>query len=294
MRKAGDPVGERGSASMRLVALCAFVLAFAAAASPQPPEIRYWPRPAGADALSEVAERQAPARIDPKLLVLIYHNLVFGRTGDIYNRDLYNFEHDLDFLTRNFRVIDFAELLDMREGRTKAATDVAVITFDDGDLSVYAIAYPLLKEYRLPATFFVIPAFVGTVGYMDWQQIREMSAYRDPDGRFPFSFESHSLTHRRLGELGADELRRELAESKRAIEEVTGREAAALALPFGSGAGDRAIIGAARELGYRIVRGSVPAAQGILELDPFDVRALSVENYSSDRLVREVLRLTGR
>jgi peptidoglycan/xylan/chitin deacetylase (PgdA/CDA1 family) len=36
-----------------------------------------------------------------------------------------------------------------------------IITFDDGDLSLYAIVYPLFRQYELEATIFLVPNFIG-------------------------------------------------------------------------------------------------------------------------------------
>ncbi len=108
-------------------------------------------------------EGPLPLRQDPKVLVLVYHNLVFGRKGGPTNRDIHNFQSEL-----------------------------AVLTFDDGDLSVYAIAYPLLRRFGIKATFFIVPSLVGEVGYISWDQLREMSAYVDPLRDRLFTFGSHT------------------------------------------------------------------------------------------------------
>jgi peptidoglycan/xylan/chitin deacetylase (PgdA/CDA1 family) len=189
---------------------------------------------------------QVPPRKDPKLLVVLYHNIVFGRTGNVYNRDLYNFEHDLAFLKRNFTITNFRAIL---TGTSLAKTDQVIITFDDGDLSIYAIVYPLFRQYELEATIFLVPNFIGEVGYMSWDQIREMSEYRTASGKKLFFFESHSLTHRMMGEMDAQEVRHELETSKQIIEEQIGEKVTVLALPFGSGAGDGTIINEAYDLG---------------------------------------------
>ena len=42
------------------------------------------------------------------------------------------------------------------------------ITFDDGDITNYRNAYPILKEFGLNAYFFIIVATSGTDGYMEW------------------------------------------------------------------------------------------------------------------------------
>jgi peptidoglycan/xylan/chitin deacetylase (PgdA/CDA1 family) len=124
-----------------------------------------------------------------------------------------------------------------------------IITFDDGDLSLYAIVYPLFRQYELEATIFLVPNFIGEVGYMSWDQIREMSEYRTASGKKLFFFESHSLTHRMMGEMDAQEVRHELETSKQIIEEQIGEKVTVLALPFGSGAGDGTIINEAYDLG---------------------------------------------
>ena len=262
--------------------------------SPSPP-VRYW-KPALNEVNSSLnfssmdVKQQVPARKDPKLLVLLYHNIVYGRTGNTYNRDLYNFEHDLAYIKRNFRITNFDDALN---GADRMSPDRAIITFDDGDLSIYAIVYPLFRRYGIEATFFIVPSFIGTVGYMNWDQVREIGSYRTSDGKQLFQFGSHSLTHRPLGELSLPEIRRELNESKRIIEEQTGEPVRVLALPFGSGAGDPFITQAAMEAGYTAIRTSKSEAQFMKNIDPWEIGAMNVENYSSDVMVTKALDLMG-
>ncbi len=234
---------------------------------------------------------QIPLRKDPKLLVVLYHNIVFGRTGNVYNRDLYNFEHDLAFLKRNFTITNFKNVL--TQG-WQAKTDQVIITFDDGDLSLYAIVYPLFRQYELEATIFLVPNFIGEVGYMSWDQIREMSEYRTASGKKLFFFESHSLTHRMMGEMDAQEVRHELETSKQIIEEQIGEKVTVLALPFGSGAGDGTIINEAYDLGYQAIRTSVAQVVPTKSINAWAIGAMNVENYSTDVFVQKVLALTGR
>lgn len=237
---------------------------------------------------------KVPLRNEPKIVPILYHNIVFGRTGNIYNRDIYNFEHDLAFLKRNYLILDFQELLDIYNGKKTIASDATVITFDDGDLSIYAIVYPLLKEMDMKATFFLVPNFIGEVGYMSWDQVREMNNYRTVTGRKLFTFGSHSLTHRPLGDLSKDEILFEMTESKRILEEELGEPILTIALPFGSGAGDKRVIDAAKESGYLAVRTSQPGAVATEMINPMNIQTFNVENYSTDVFVRHMLDLTGR
>lgn len=263
------------------------------------PAVRYWK----SDALAgspwtidprSLLESSVPERSDPKIVPVMYHNIVFGRTGNVYNRDIYNFEHDLAFLRRNYAILDFQDLVDIKAGKRELRTDGTIITFDDGDLSVYAIAYPLLKELDMKATFFIVPGFIGEVGYMSWDQVREMDRYRNASGDKLFAFGSHSLSHRPLGELPGNEVLSEMRDSKRIIEEQTGTVVIAIALPFGSGANMPEIRKAAQDSGYLAIRTSNPGAIPIDSINLWNVRAFNVENYSSDTFVQHMLRMAGR
>lgn len=260
--------------------------------------LRYWSAPSGLAVHTvdgaALADAAVPHREKPRLLVVMYHNLVFGRTGSEYNRDIYNFEHDLAYLRTRFRIIGFDDLIDIRAGRKTLDTDAAIITFDDGDLSMYGIAYPLLAEYGIKATFFIVPTFVGEVGYMGRDHIAEMAAYRHPDGGRLFEFGSHSLTHARLGDLPADALRKELTESRARIREISGQPVRALALPFGSGSDSALVRKLASEAGFQAIRTSDLAAPEIAKVDLLRIPSLYVDNASTDRFVAAAERLMGR
>ncbi|MDX9957357.1 MAG: polysaccharide deacetylase family protein [Clostridia bacterium] len=223
----------------------------------------------------------------------MYHNLVFGRTGNEYNRDIYNFEQDLKFLARNFSVIDFDDLVAIRDGRMTLSSDAVVITFDDGDLSMYALAYPLLREYSMKASFFIITDVVGTVGYMNWNQIEELARYRTKEGISLFTIGSHSASHPPLATVDAAALLRELQVSRTVLESHTGQRVDYLALPFGSGAGKPEIIAAARASGYKGIRTSHIAFTTPGTLDLWQLPGLSVDNSSSDVVSAGIWSLLG-
>jgi peptidoglycan/xylan/chitin deacetylase (PgdA/CDA1 family) len=250
---------------------------------------RYWSPASQHSPFNAVPERK-----DPKLVIFLYHNLVFGRTGNVYNRDIYNFAYDLAFIKRNFEVINFDDLQEIAAGDREVTTDIAIITFDDGDLSVYALAYPILAEFGLSATFFLVPSYVGTTGYMNWQQIREMNQYVDQDGMPLFSFGSHTMNHVYLGTVDADAAKYEMSVSKIIIEQMLDSDVEILALPFGSGHDKETVIDGAKDAGYASVRTSLPFAPEIGDINLFGLPALNVESYSSDELVRRTLRLLGR
>ena len=243
---------------------------------------------------SALESQVLPKRADPKIVILMYHNLVYGRTGAEYNRDIYNFEHDLAFLRARFRIIDFHDLVAIAQGEMELDTDAAIISFDDGDLSVYAVAFPLLRDYEIKATFFLIAGSVGDIGYMNWTQIREMEASRNPAGERLFTFGSHSTSHAYMGDLDQATLEKELQGSRQIIEDNTGEKVRFLALPFGSGSGRQDIIDLAEAAGYTAIRTSDVGYIVPGKIDLWRLPAIYIDNVSSDRAMGKIWALTGR
>ncbi|MDX9828060.1 MAG: polysaccharide deacetylase family protein [Spirochaetia bacterium] len=242
----------------------------------------------------QLRDQELPLREDPKLVVLMYHNLVYGRTGGEYNRDIYNFEHDLVFLRKRFQVIDFDQLFAIQRGELELKHDAAIITFDDGDLSMYGIVYPLLSAYDIKATFFIITGSVGEVGYMNWPQIREMAAYQNKNGERLFTMGSHGVNHLALGEVDAQTLSIEFSESKRSIQEQIGLPVEVFALPYGSGAGRPDIEKVAVDTGYKALRSSDRSAPLVTALKNYRLPGIYIDNSSTDKSMADVWRLLGR
>jgi peptidoglycan/xylan/chitin deacetylase (PgdA/CDA1 family) len=101
-----------------------------------------------------------------------------------------------------------------------------VLTFDDGHVSNHTEALPVLLERQLTATFFVTAGRIGTGATMSWPQIRELHAAGMEIG-------SHTMTHRAPSTLDDDELRFELCESKRTLEDGLGAPVTSISSPTG-------------------------------------------------------------
>jgi len=241
-----------------------------------------------------LAEKELPQRADPKIIILMYHNLVFGRTGNEYNRDIYNFEHDLAFIRKRFKVIDFNDLIAIGEKKMELTTDAAIISFDDGDLSIYGLAYPLLREYGIKATFFIITGCVGETGYMNWTQIKELAAYRDPVLGPLFTIGSHGMDHAYMGELTSEKILEELVESKAKLEKNTETLVEILALPFGSGAGSSLISELALKAGYKAIRTSDIKFMTPATIDLLRLPGIYVDNSSTDKVTQKIWTMLGR
>jgi peptidoglycan/xylan/chitin deacetylase (PgdA/CDA1 family) len=180
-----------------------------------------------------------------RVMVLMYHALyadaaereAIDATDRPYAVSVENFGAQLDWLAR--ARIPVAEPL--------ALPDVplsVVLTFDDGHVSNYRHAWPMLRERHWPGVFFVTSDFIGRRrGFCEWAQLREMAAGGMQIG-------SHGKTHRFLDDLGDDELDGELRESRAAIESGVGRAAELLSFP--GGRYRRRQLETGRAAGYRL------------------------------------------
>lgn len=118
------------------------------------------------------------------------------------------------------------------------------ITFDDGYLSDYTAAFPVLVKFQAPATFFLSTAVVGRPGYLNWSQIAEMQ-------RAGMSFQSHGHEHVYMTRLPASLLDVQLRMSKQIIEDRLTQRVDFLAVPFGDV--NRRVMQAAFAAGYKSV-----------------------------------------
>lgn len=225
---------------------------------------------------------------NPRVVILMYHRITKGEAGNLYERSAAEFEKDLVYLKQNrIRVINFSELASVIAGSEELTTHAAVITFDDGDHSWYTEAMPLLRRYRMKATFFLWASKIGADSFLDWEEVQLMSSYSWDNGIRPFTFGSHTMSHHYLMNMkealgGGDAfqayLDEELGGSKVLIDRHIYGAVEALALPYGDGAGDPDIVAAARRHGYRFIRTSERNVTGTSSSDLFRLPSLPVLN----------------
>ena len=116
-----------------------------------------------------------------------------------------------------------------------------IITFDDGAVDFYTNAYPLLKKYNIKATVHLMSG-VKSKAWLNETQIKEMN------GSGVVEFQSHTQYHEYLTRVDKEDVRRELGNSKKQIEKLTGDPVTVIAYPFGLYNDE--VIEVARELGY--------------------------------------------
>lgn len=131
-----------------------------------------------------------------------------------------------------------------------------------------------------------VPAQGGPFA-MTWAQIREMSTAG-------IEFGSHTVTHPILTQLTRVELDRELSESREVIRRETGQPVDVVAYPIGKHfAFDQTVIDACRACGYRLGVSYETGVNAWPSDQPFALRRLAVERYTSREMFESILSLPG-
>lgn len=86
-------------------------------------------------------------------------------------------EHLTYLKSESYTTIDFAALNRALNQGDVLPFNPVILTFDDSYINHYTIAYPILKDFDMAGTFFVITSALDNnrAGYMTWQQVTEMS-----------------------------------------------------------------------------------------------------------------------
>jgi peptidoglycan/xylan/chitin deacetylase (PgdA/CDA1 family) len=71
-----------------------------------------------------------------------------------------NFKDQIEFLKENYNIISLEHFVQCCKRKTSLPKNAVILTFDDGYKSNYTLAYPILKEYNVPATIFIATNFV--------------------------------------------------------------------------------------------------------------------------------------
>ena len=110
--------------------------------------------------------------MSPRLTIIGYHNVEATHYFDApAGQGTRGFRQQLQLLRRAMNVIELGTAVRAwAEGRQLPMRSVC-ITFDDGYRDSLDLAAPMLEEYSLPATFFLVPAFVSGESHAWWERL---------------------------------------------------------------------------------------------------------------------------
>lgn len=177
--------------------------------------------------------------------VMMYHSISVAQNDREYANSVSpdRFQYQMDFLRKHgYRVLSLDEYVEGRRAGNNFCCKSAVITFDDGLENNYTHAAPILRAYGFPAAFFVAADFSEREGYLNWEQIKELS-------RGGITIGSHTANHIYLPGVDRQTRIREITESKKILENVLGKTVHYLAYPIGGF--NEEIKKIVREAGYK-------------------------------------------
>jgi len=157
-----------------------------------------------------------------------------------------------------------------------------IITFDDGCESLYLNAFPILKKYGIKAVIYVVAESIGArnivwehnenkdpLNILSKEQLLEMRAYGIEIG-------SHLCHHVHLPDLSDSNIKNELTESKRILEQELELKVYSVAYPFGSY--NNNVLTMAKDAGYEF--GVTTKYGNNLLTNDFELFRISVKGYS--------------
>lgn len=128
-------------------------------------------------------------------------------------------------------------------------------TFDDGHISNYEIAAPILQSRGITARFFITAGWTGNkLDYMGWEELRSLHKNGNPIG-------AHGWTHALLTHCSNRDLQRELNQSRLTLEDKLGTSITTMSLP--GGRYNRRVLAACLEAGYTQIYTSQPKAESM-------------------------------
>jgi len=192
--------------------------------------------------------------------ILLYHHI--GASSSPAASTYYVAPEDFESQMRALRDWGYTSISvsQLAEGITHGArlpNRPVVITFDDGNLDVYANAFPIMQKYGFTGVVYIVANFLYADGYLGLDQIQALAAAGWEVG-------SHSMTHAHLP-YDHNRLNFEIAQSRIELQEALGVPVMSFAYPFGET--DAVVSQQVQDYGYTSAVGlGLPWNQGLYNL----------------------------
>jgi len=168
--------------------------------------------------------------------ILMYHSV--DRNNLFFTVMPEEFDRQMKYLKdKRYKVIPLSEMIvRLKEGESVAKC--VSITFDDGYSDFIKHAFPVLRRYGFPATVFLITGELGktrspkgsktALTIMSESDVRHIGAATEL-----IEFMPHTVSHPDLDAISLEDAKREIDDSRRAVELLTKKPADVLAYPRG-------------------------------------------------------------
>jgi peptidoglycan/xylan/chitin deacetylase (PgdA/CDA1 family) len=159
--------------------------------------------------------------------ILLYHHIGVPKGADRYYVSEAKFQKQMKLLKElGYRTISVKRLANVLVRGGYLPQRPVIITFDDGNLSVFQKAYPVMEKYGFTGTVYIV---ANRLKAKDFMQKRELSELVDSG----WEVGSHSMTHTNLVQNHLL-VRQEILQSRLDLEEALDVKVDSFAYPFGS------------------------------------------------------------
>lgn len=124
----------------------------------------------------------------PGLVVLAYHRVydmgdedAFACDPELVSADVATFRWQMEHLRRHWNPVSLTEAVDAAEQGRALPPRSVVVTFDDGHADNHDHAWPVLREFGIPATIFLATEYIGS-GTTFWFDRVATLMHRAPAG----------------------------------------------------------------------------------------------------------------
>ncbi|MCI1944905.1 polysaccharide deacetylase family protein [Clostridium luticellarii] len=219
--------------------------------------------------------------------VLYYHSIGYEK-GNELRIPKEKFREQIKYLKENgYTALTMDEFYEFLIYNKPIPDKSVLITFDDGYSDNYENAFPILKEFGLKATIFMITSSIDNEkNFLTSSQLKEMENYG-------IEVESHTVNHDKLDELSYSEQLTTLKNSKDSLEKLLDKKVDYIAYPYGRWNQDtlKASKAAGYKLAFTAAAGWANKDEGLYTLDRVYVsanhdidefqRRLTNDNYNS-------------
>jgi peptidoglycan/xylan/chitin deacetylase (PgdA/CDA1 family) len=168
-----------------------------------------------------------------KVVVLCYHRFEDNKRDQLAINPI-EFRSQMKQLKDDgIAVISMKDFLAWRRGEKSIPPKSCIITIDDGYISGFNVAWPILKEFGYPFTMFIYTNYVNVGGKsLTWAQLEQM---RDAGVDIEcHTISHHDLRHAPKGQDYMTWLHNEIYTSKDILEQKLGISIVAFAFPYGT------------------------------------------------------------
>ncbi len=201
------------------------------AATSSVPEVASSTRPAATSTTATTFSAPS-ATTSVRVPILVYHGVRDTAATDSADVRLYNvapsvLEEELTHLDeQGYTTITFKDLARYFDTGSPLPPKPIIISFDDGWRTQYENALPILQEHHMHATFFIFTNGIDVDTFMTLDDLKTLVA----DG---MEIGSHSRSHLYMTKQDEGDLPREVAGSKKVLEDELGITVTSFAYPFG-------------------------------------------------------------